>query len=82
MTMSEQNTADNWRLEDTGETLDQWKLQEAEQTQLGQWQLQRSRAAEPGWQPVDYERQTPRRGSWVLPWWPSLPMAFGLAWAL
>ena len=65
--MSEQNTADNWRLEDTGETLDQWKLQEAEQTQLGQWQLQRSRAAEPGWQPVDYERQTPRRGSWVLP---------------
>ncbi|MCE7983829.1 MAG: SH3 domain-containing protein [Caldilinea sp. CFX5] len=65
--MSEQNTADNWRLEDTGETLDQWKLQEAEQTQMAQWQLQRSRAAEAGWQPVDYERQAPRRGSWVLP---------------
>lgn len=65
--MSEQNTADNWRLEDTGETLDQWKLQEAEQTQMAQWQLQRGSAAEAGWQPVDYERQTPRRGSWVLP---------------
>lgn len=65
--MSEQNTADNWRLEDTGETLDQWKLQEAEQTQMAQWQLQRGRAAEAGWQPVDYERQAPRRGSWVLP---------------
>lgn len=65
--MSEQNTADNWRLEDTGETLEQWKLQEAEQTQVAQWQLQRSRAAEAGWQPVDYERQTPRRGSWLLP---------------
>lgn len=65
--MSEQNTADNWRLEDTGETLEQWKLQETEQTQMAQWQLQRGRAAEAGWQPVDYERQTPRRGSWVLP---------------
>lgn len=65
--MSEQNTADNWRLEDTGETLDQWKLQEAEQTQMAQWQLQRGQAAEAGWQPVDYERQAPRRGSWVLP---------------
>lgn len=42
MTMSEQNTADNWRLEDTGDTLDQWKLQEAEQNQAEQWQLQRT----------------------------------------
>lgn len=65
--MSEQNTADNWRLEDTGDTLDQWKLQEAEQNQAEQWQLQRTRPDEVGWQPVDYERQGTRRGSWVLP---------------
>lgn len=65
--MSEQNTADNWRLEDTGDTLDQWKLQEGEQTQAEQWQLQRLRPNDIGWQPVDYERQGPRRGSWVLP---------------
>ena len=64
--MSEQNTADNWRLEDSGDTLDQWKLQETEQTQVAQWQLQGGRTDEVGWQPVDYERQTPR-GSWVLP---------------
>jgi hypothetical protein len=43
MTMSEQNTADNWRLEDTGDTLDQWKLQEAEQEKVAQWQLQRTK---------------------------------------
>lgn len=65
--MSEQNTADNWRLEDTGDTLDQWKLQEAEQNQAEQWQLQRTRTDEVGWQPVDYERQGARRGSWLLP---------------
>lgn len=65
--MSEQNTADNWRLEDTGDTLDQWKLQETEQNQAEQWQLQRVRTEEVGWQPVDYERQGARRGSWVLP---------------
>lgn len=65
--MSEQNTADNWRLEDTGDTLDQWKLQETEQNQAEQWQLQRVRSEEVGWQPVDYERQSARRGSWALP---------------
>lgn len=65
--MSEQNTADNWRLEDTGDTLDQWKLQETEQNQAEQWQLQRTRPGDVGWQPVDYERQGVRRGSWVLP---------------
>lgn len=66
--MSEQNTADNWRLEDTGgDTLDQWKLQEAEQNQAEQWQLQRTRTDEVGWQPVEYERQGARRGSWLLP---------------
>lgn len=65
--MSEQNTADNWRLEDTGDTLDQWKLQEAEQARVAQWQLQRTQYGDPSWQPVDYERQPARRGSWLLP---------------
>ncbi len=65
--MSEQNTADNWRLEDTGDTLDKWKLQEAEQTQVSAWQLQSGQPSDANWQPVEYERQPTRRGSWVLP---------------
>lgn len=65
--MSEQNTADNWRLEDTGDTLDQWKLQEAEQTRMAQWQLEGGQPGDVRWQPVAYERQPPRRGSWLLP---------------
>ncbi|MBX3011172.1 MAG: SH3 domain-containing protein [Caldilineaceae bacterium] len=65
--MSEQNTADNWRLDETGDTLDQWKLQEAEQERVAQWQLQRAQYGDPNWQPVDYERQPARRGSWLLP---------------
>lgn len=65
--MSDQNTADNWRLEESGDTLDQWKLQETEQTQIGQWQLEGSQYGEAAWQPVEYERQLPRRGSWLLP---------------
>jgi len=65
--MSEQNTADNWRLEDTGDTLDQWKLQEAEQTRMAQWQLEGGQPEDVSWQPVAYERQPPRRGSWLLP---------------
>ncbi len=64
---ADKNTADNWRLEDTGDTLDKWKLQEAEQTQVSPWQLQSGQPSDANWQPVEYERQAPRRGSWVLP---------------
>ncbi len=66
--MSDQNTADNWRLEDTGNTGKQWKLQETEQNRIAQWQLQDESYEDVGWQPVAYERE-PRQqgGGWVLP---------------
>ncbi|MCX6046007.1 MAG: SH3 domain-containing protein [Chloroflexi bacterium] len=65
--MSDQNVANNWRLEDTGETQDRWKLQEAEQGLVTQWQLQDEPRPEAAWQPVDYTRERPGPGNWVLP---------------
>ena len=66
--MSDQNTADNWRLEDTGKTGKQWKLQETEQNRISQWQLQDDGYDEAGWQPVAYERESRQQGGgWVLP---------------
>lgn len=66
--MSDQNTADNWRLEDTGKTGKQWKLQETEQNRIAQWELQDEAYEDTNWQPVLYERE-PRQqgGGWVLP---------------
>jgi len=66
--MSDQNTADNWRLDDTGKTDKQWKLQETEQNRIAQWELQDESYEDANWQPVLYERE-PRQqgGGWVLP---------------
>ncbi len=65
--MSDQNVANNWRLEETGETQDRWKLQEADQGLVTQWQLQDEPRTEAAWQPVDYTRERPGPGNWVLP---------------
>ncbi|MEZ4865627.1 MAG: SH3 domain-containing protein [Caldilineaceae bacterium] len=66
--MSDQNTADNWRLEDSGDVQNQWKLQETEQNRISQWELQDEYPLDTtGWQPVEYERDSQRGGSWLLP---------------
>ncbi len=66
--MSDRNTADNWRLEESGDTTGRWKLEEAEQNQISPWELQDEYAEENEWQPVDYAREPrPQGGGWVLP---------------
>ncbi len=66
--MSDQDVANNWRLEETGgETQDRWKLQAAEQGLVAQWQLQDERRTDAAWQPVDYARERRGAGNWVLP---------------
>lgn len=66
--MSDRNTADNWRLEESGDTTSRWKLEETEQNQISQWELQEEYPEEAGWQPVDYMREPQRQsGNWVLP---------------
>ncbi len=66
--MSDRNTTDNWRLEESGDTKSRWKLEETEQNQISQWELQEEYSEEAGWQPVDYMREPQRQsGSWVLP---------------
>lgn len=66
MLMSDQDVANNWRLEETGETNERWKLQEAEQNAIKPWQLQDPRP-EAAWQPVDYARERGGASNWVLP---------------
>jgi len=67
--MSDRNTADNWRLEESDDRSSRWKLEETEQNQISQWELQDEFAEEAGWQPVDYTREPEQRqsGSWILP---------------
>jgi len=65
--MSDQDVANNWRLEETGETNDRWKLQPAEQNAVKPWQLQDERQPETPWQPVDYARERNSAGNWILP---------------
>lgn len=65
--MSERNVADDWKLEETGETLDRWKLQAAEQNAAAPWQLQDPTHAENAWQPIDYNRDRSGAGNWILP---------------
>ena len=65
--MSERNVADDWKLEETGETLERWKLQAAEQNAVAPWQLQDPNRGENAWQPIDYNRDRGGAGNWILP---------------
>lgn len=66
--MSDQNNADNWRLEESGDTSGRWRLEETEQNQLSPWELQEDEYEEVGWQPVEYARaERNQSGGWVLP---------------
>ncbi|MFN8487287.1 MAG: SH3 domain-containing protein [Caldilineaceae bacterium] len=65
--MSDQDVTNKWRLEETGETQDRWKLQDAEQHALQRWQLQDDRQSETPWQPVDYARDRAGASNWLLP---------------
>jgi len=65
--MSERNVADDWKLEETGETLERWKLQAAEQNATAPWQLQDPTRAENAWQPIDYNRERGGASNWLLP---------------
>lgn len=68
MTMSDQNNADNWRLEESGDTSGRWRLEETEQNQLSPWDLQEDYYEDAGWQPVEYARSgRSQGGGWVLP---------------
>ncbi len=56
--MAEQRVPNQWQLEDTGESLDQWKLQDDEQRLPSHMQLQdqyeNPEMMDAAWQPIDY----------------------------
>lgn len=66
--MSNDDPLKNWQLENRGETLDRWKLQDTEQDLSKHMQLQPATGAGPDWQPIEYVREEKRRRTnWVLP---------------
>ncbi len=71
--MSDPNTSDNWRLEESGDATGRWKLEETEQDRISQWELQNDQSYPPTaeWQPVEYNRDPYQEerggGGWVLP---------------
>ena len=66
--MSKDDPLKNWQLEQGGEPLGQWKLQDDEQQIDKHMQLQPSVQTPSVWQPVAYQRPATRSGrNWVLP---------------
>lgn len=66
--MSKDDPLKNWQLEQGGEPLEQWKLQDDEQQTDKHMQLQPSDQTPLAWQPVTYQRTATRSGrNWVLP---------------
>ena len=65
--MSTNDPLKNWQLENSGQSPDQWKLEDSEQDLNKHMQLEPAET-NPYWQPVEYERDPrPRRRNWVLP---------------
>lgn len=65
--MSERKVAENWKLEETGDTSEKWRLEETEQNRISQWQLQGDADRVNEWRPVQYARPPEQTGSWILP---------------
>lgn len=66
--MNDQDSTENWRLEEGGEVDNRWVLEESEQKLSEQWDLQDEPPERVGeWQPVEYEKPPRRGASWILP---------------
>lgn len=67
--MKDQESNDNWQLEEGNQVDDRWVLRESEQQFADQWELNRAEEDEPirDWQPVEYERPERSGLAWVLP---------------
>ncbi len=66
--MSTNDPLKNWQLENKGESLEQWKLQDSEQDLSKHLRLEEGAQTPSQWQPVEYRREPakPRR-NWLLP---------------
>jgi uncharacterized protein YgiM (DUF1202 family) len=66
--MTRRNLAEEWKLEESGDERDEWKLEPAEQNAASQWQLRDAEQIATEWQPIDYQRErSSSGGNWVLP---------------
>ena len=65
--MTDQDSTENWQLQEGDKSDDRWVLRESEQRLSDQWDLQTPQTPVQEWQPVEYVKQ-PRSGlTWILP---------------
>ncbi|MEX1019926.1 MAG: SH3 domain-containing protein [Litorilinea sp.] len=67
--MKDQESNENWELEEGNQVDDRWVLRESEQQLAGQWELNQAAEDEPirDWQPVEYNRPERSGFAWILP---------------
>ncbi len=66
--MSDRNSMDDWQLQESPDSGDQWQLLDQEQNLSANLQLQEAPAgAAEQWRPVAYEEAPTRRTGWILP---------------
>ena len=65
--MSDRNSMDDWQLQESPDSGDQWQLLDQEQNLAENLQLQEAPAGAEQWRPVAYEETPSRRTGWILP---------------
>lgn len=67
--MKDQESNENWQLEEGNQVDDRWVLRESEQQLNDQWELNQADEEEPirDWQPVEYNRPERSGLAWVVP---------------
>lgn len=67
MAKDEQTPSKDWRLEEGSDVDDRWVLQDSEQQLNDQWDIEGVDEPVSQWQPVEYEKQSRSRFTWILP---------------
>ena len=67
MAKDEQTESKDWQLEESSDVDDRWVLQDSEQQLNDQWDIEGTDEPVSQWQPVEYEKQSRGRLTWILP---------------
>jgi len=67
MAKDEQTSSKDWEIQEGGEVDDRWVLQDSEQQFNDQWDIEGTDEPISQWQPVEYEKPSRGRLTWVLP---------------
>ena len=67
MAKDEQTSSKNWEIQESGEVDDRWVLHDSEQQFNDQWDIEGTDEPISQWQPVEYEKPSRGRLTWILP---------------